>query len=128
MVVGKALSGDALVGCVVVDRLARGVRQPIAAIRFAHTHRAFLIRFRKIFRRFRRLTRTKFVRADGLNVRARIFRDKSSGIVEFSIHRRERQFTEAKVSGEVVLPFLASALRLARQACSIACAGVPRSL
>ena len=36
-------SGDVLAVCIVVDRLARGVRQPIAAIRFAHTQCRFLI-------------------------------------------------------------------------------------
>ena len=41
--VGKALFGDGLAGCVAVDRLARGVRQPIAATRFVHSCSAFLV-------------------------------------------------------------------------------------
>ena len=49
MGVGKALSDDGLGCCVVVDRLARGVRQPIAAIRFARKRRACLVLGRKIF-------------------------------------------------------------------------------
>ena len=43
MGVGKELTGGGLGSSVVVDRLARGVRQPIAAIRFAHTQCRFLI-------------------------------------------------------------------------------------